>query len=227
MRRRRRSGSRRVAADQPWRSGSGRRIVRRGHRASRLPTHARRGSRPPVWSAAPMLGTCPGRHRLSRHSSLPVQPAGKRCCCSVTLSVPNCSVTLSVSRHEGDDHDDESRTAADVGTDEGDGRRGELAEAADLLGLAQRSVWRLKRRFGEEGPAALVHGNRGRASPRVPKCPHGRPGAARRTEMSAPRTNRDAALLCGRFFVREGAPTPAIAVVMRFARSALRTIKRK
>ena len=53
-----------------------------------------------------------------------------------------------------------------MGTDEGDGRRGELAEAADLLGLAQRSVWRLKRRFAEEGPAALVHGNRGRASPR-------------------------------------------------------------
>jgi transposase len=45
---------------------------------------------------------------------------------------------------------------------------GELtaAEAGDVLGLSVRSVWRLKRRFGEEGPAGLVHGNRGRASPR-------------------------------------------------------------
>jgi len=41
-----------------------------------------------------------------------------------------------------------------------------VAEAAGLLGLSVRSVWRLKRRFGEEGPAGLVHGNRGRASPR-------------------------------------------------------------
>ena len=42
----------------------------------------------------------------------------------------------------------------------------EMAEAAELLGLSLRSVWRLKRRFAEEGPAGLVHGNRGRASPR-------------------------------------------------------------
>jgi len=42
----------------------------------------------------------------------------------------------------------------------------EVAEAAELLGLSVRSVWRLKRRFGEEGPAGLVHGNRGRPSPR-------------------------------------------------------------
>jgi transposase len=41
-----------------------------------------------------------------------------------------------------------------------------VAEAAGLLGLSERSVWRLKRRFGEEGPAGLVHGNRGRASSR-------------------------------------------------------------
>ena len=42
----------------------------------------------------------------------------------------------------------------------------EVSEAAELLGLSVRSVWRLKRRFTEEGPAGLVHGNRGRASPR-------------------------------------------------------------
>lgn len=41
-----------------------------------------------------------------------------------------------------------------------------VAEAAELLGLSVRSIWRLKRRFGVEGPAGLVHGNRGRASPR-------------------------------------------------------------
>jgi hypothetical protein len=48
---------------------------------------------------------------------------------------------------------------------------GELTvpEAAALLGLAERSVWRLKARFGWEGPAALVHGNRGRPSSR--RCP--------------------------------------------------------
>lgn len=40
------------------------------------------------------------------------------------------------------------------------------AEAAELLGLSERSVWRLKRRFTTEGPARLVHGNRARASPR-------------------------------------------------------------
>jgi hypothetical protein len=34
-------------------------------------------------------------------------------------------------------------------------------EVAELLGLSVRSVWRLKRRFGDEGPAGLVHGNRG------------------------------------------------------------------
>ena len=42
----------------------------------------------------------------------------------------------------------------------------EVGEAAALLGLSVRSVWRLKRRFSEEGPAGLVHGNRGRVSPR-------------------------------------------------------------
>ncbi len=42
----------------------------------------------------------------------------------------------------------------------------EVAEAAELLGLSVRSVWRLTRRFAEEGPAGLVHGNRGRSSPR-------------------------------------------------------------
>jgi transposase len=42
----------------------------------------------------------------------------------------------------------------------------EVGEAAELLGLSPRSVWRLKRRFAEQGPAGLVHGNRGRPSPR-------------------------------------------------------------
>jgi transposase len=39
-------------------------------------------------------------------------------------------------------------------------------EAAELLGVSVRSVWRLKRRFVDDGPAGLVHGNRGRVSPR-------------------------------------------------------------
>jgi transposase len=36
------------------------------------------------------------------------------------------------------------------------------AEAAALLGLSERQVWRLRRAFERDGPAALVHGNRGR-----------------------------------------------------------------
>lgn len=45
---------------------------------------------------------------------------------------------------------------------------GELtrAEAAELLGLTERSIRRLRARLGCEGPAGLVHGNRGRVSPR-------------------------------------------------------------
>ena len=45
---------------------------------------------------------------------------------------------------------------------------GELAvtEAAELLGLSERTVWRLKRRLADAGPAGLVHGNRGPPSPR-------------------------------------------------------------
>jgi transposase len=39
-------------------------------------------------------------------------------------------------------------------------------EAIALLGLSEGQAWRLKRRFLADGPAALVHGNRGRASPR-------------------------------------------------------------
>jgi len=47
-------------------------------------------------------------------------------------------------------------------------RAGELtvAETAQLLGLSERSVWRLKRAFERVGVGGLVHGNRGRASPR-------------------------------------------------------------
>lgn len=41
-----------------------------------------------------------------------------------------------------------------------------IPDAVELLGLSARQVWRLKARFLGEGPAALVHGNRGRASPR-------------------------------------------------------------
>jgi transposase len=41
-----------------------------------------------------------------------------------------------------------------------------VAEAATLMHLSERQVWRLKKAFERDGPAALVHGNRGRASPR-------------------------------------------------------------
>ncbi len=38
-----------------------------------------------------------------------------------------------------------------------------VAEAAPLLALSQRQVWRLRSRYIEEGPSALAHGNRGRS----------------------------------------------------------------
>lgn len=41
-----------------------------------------------------------------------------------------------------------------------------VAEAAALLQLSQRQVWRLKVRFERDGRTGLVHANRGRASPR-------------------------------------------------------------
>ena len=60
---------------------------------------------------------------------------------------------------------------------------GELSmhEAAVLLGLSERQVWRLRARFLADGPAALVHGNRGRASPRRSR----RRSAARVVELAA------------------------------------------
>jgi transposase len=41
-----------------------------------------------------------------------------------------------------------------------------VTEAARLLGLTERSVRRLRTRMERQGPAGLVHGNRGRPSPR-------------------------------------------------------------
>ena len=41
-----------------------------------------------------------------------------------------------------------------------------IEEAAAWLGVSVRQAWRLRARFLAEGPAALAHGNRGRASPR-------------------------------------------------------------
>jgi transposase len=40
------------------------------------------------------------------------------------------------------------------------------SEAVELLGVSERQAWRLKARFLGAGPAGLVHGNRGRPSPR-------------------------------------------------------------
>jgi len=41
-----------------------------------------------------------------------------------------------------------------------------LADASILLGVSQRQLWRLRGALDDEGPAGLVHGNRGRPSPR-------------------------------------------------------------
>lgn len=41
-----------------------------------------------------------------------------------------------------------------------------MAEAAASLGLSERQLWRLRAAFERDGPAGVVHGNRGRASQR-------------------------------------------------------------
>ena len=41
-----------------------------------------------------------------------------------------------------------------------------VAEASALLGCSERTAWRLHRRFAAMGVEEIVHGNRGRASPR-------------------------------------------------------------
>jgi len=41
-----------------------------------------------------------------------------------------------------------------------------MAEGSAALGLSERQLWRLRGAFVEAGPAGLVHGNRGRPSPR-------------------------------------------------------------
>lgn len=41
-----------------------------------------------------------------------------------------------------------------------------VAEAAELMRLSERQVWRLRAAFERDGPGALVHANRGRPSPR-------------------------------------------------------------
>jgi transposase len=41
-----------------------------------------------------------------------------------------------------------------------------MAEAGEALGLSERHLWRLRAAFEREGPAGLVHGNRGRSSAR-------------------------------------------------------------
>jgi hypothetical protein len=41
-----------------------------------------------------------------------------------------------------------------------------MSEAAEALGLSERQLWRLRAAFERDGPAGLVHGNRGRPSER-------------------------------------------------------------
>src|SRR3990170_4283388 len=48
---------------------------------------------------------------------------------------------------------------------EGEAGRGTAEQAAEVLGLSLRHVWRLRGRFRQEGAAAFMHGNRGRPSP--------------------------------------------------------------
>jgi transposase len=70
--------------------------------------------------------------------------------------------------------------AADIGLD----------EAASLMGLSERQVRRLRARFLAHGPAAIVHGNRERASPRRT------PGAVRERVQSLARGKYDGTIDC-------------------------------
>ncbi len=57
-------------------------------------------------------------------------------------------------------------------------------EAALVLGLSERQVYRLKAKFQSQGPAALVHGNRGR------KPVHAVPGETRQQVIQLAQTDR-------------------------------------
>ena len=46
-----------------------------------------------------------------------------------------------------------------------DAGRWSVEQAAEVLGLSPRHVWRLQARYRQEGAAAFMHGNRGRPSP--------------------------------------------------------------
>src|SRR5688500_5843329 len=57
-----------------------------------------------------------------------------------------------------------------------------LDEVTALLGCSARTAWRLRKRFASTGVDGIVHGNRGRASPRR------RPAAARARIVELART---------------------------------------
>jgi len=81
-----------------------------------------------------------------------------RCNWPVILSSPG-------NHGRGADHDDGTRPAASAGTHARPGRTLSQADAARLLQLSVRQVRRLAGGYATRGPAALVHGNRGRVSP--------------------------------------------------------------
>jgi transposase len=57
-----------------------------------------------------------------------------------------------------------------------------MTEAAEMVGLSERQLWRLRVAFERDGPAGLVHGNRGRPSGRrLPASLRGRIIELRRT----------------------------------------------
>jgi transposase len=45
-----------------------------------------------------------------------------------------------------------------------------MGEAAELLGVSERQVYRLKKAYREKEAAGLAHGNRGKPSPRARTC---------------------------------------------------------
>ena len=100
-------------------------------------------------------------------------------------------------------------------------KRWPASEAAEVLGVSERHVWRLLAAYREEGAAALAHGNRGRipanATPgaireKVVALARGRYGGINHTHLSELLTEREGVALSRstvrRLLAGAGLPSP-------------------
>ena len=84
---------------------------------------------------------------------------GRSCGCSGKTSVANWSGKMSLSARSDIEPE---RTDETEGTESVMVGQLPVAQAAELLGVSERHVWRVLAAYRREGAAALVHGNRGR-----------------------------------------------------------------